>query len=133
MSSPIGIKGFGMKLIPLVRVFVKYHSVGSEGLKEQTDGKWVGYDKIPLNIAPKIKQLLKEMKKSLPQIECPVIFFQGRYDAVIKKKSMDAMFDAVKSKDKEKVWLENNDHPILDSPDHEFLAKKLKEWIQALI
>ncbi|MFX0138960.1 MAG: alpha/beta hydrolase [Candidatus Hodarchaeota archaeon] len=125
----LGLKGLAIFLIPLVRLFKKYNAVDSETLKKETKGKWIGYDKIPLNLVPKVKKLMKEAKKSLHKIECPVILFQGRKDSMISPSSMEFAFDKINSRTKRKVWLENSDHPILDIPDHDLIVNKLTEFI----
>jgi esterase/lipase len=81
---------------------------------------------------PKVKKLMKEMEKSLLKITCPIIMFQGRLDSVIKKESMNYIFESVSSKIKRKIWLENNDHPILDSPDHEQIVLELEKFISEI-
>ena len=129
ISAPYGLKGILPKLIPLAKLFrVKYHAVESDKLKEETGGKWIGYDKIPVNIGNKMITLLKEMKQRLSMIECPSLLLQGRFDSVIKKSSMENIFTAIKSKKKEKVWLEQ-DHPILLCPEHDRIVSEIIAFI----
>jgi len=59
ISAPIGIQRFGFRLVPLAKLFMKYHSITSDKFREETNNRWVGYDKIPINIAIKIKKLIK--------------------------------------------------------------------------
>lgn len=132
ISAPVGIQSFLFNLVPILKIFVKYHSVTSEQFRKDTDGKWVGYDKIPINIAIKVKNLLKEMKQLLPQVNCPSLLFQGRLDSDIKKNSMDYIFSKISAKNKKKIWLEQNGHPILDSPDHNQIVSKLLNFIQEI-
>ena len=130
IGTPIG---FGSKLpllVPLLKVFIKYYPVGVEELKKETQGKWVGYDKIPLNLVGKVKKLMKEMKTVLPRISIPVLIIQGRLDTVIKKNSLEYIYNNISSKEKEKVWLEHSDHPILDCPDHEVIVQKVYDFIK---
>ncbi|MFX0038087.1 MAG: alpha/beta hydrolase [Promethearchaeota archaeon] len=129
ISALIGAQRFLFHLVPIFKIFVKYHAINSEQFKKDTNGKWVGYDKIPLNIATKLKRLIKEMKESLDEITCPVLLFQGKQDSEIKKNSMNYIFERIKSKKKRKIWLENNDHPILDSPDHNQIILELVKFI----
>jgi carboxylesterase len=129
ISAPAGLKRFILNFIPLFNLFMKYHNIDSEQFKKDTQGKWVGYNKIPLNIIKKMKKLMKEMKKSLSDINCPVLLFQGRLDSDIKKNSMNYIFTNIKSKRKEKIWLKNNEHPILDSPDHNQITLELVNFI----
>ncbi|MFW9971877.1 MAG: alpha/beta hydrolase [Candidatus Odinarchaeota archaeon] len=129
ISAPIGIQNYLFHLIPLFRIFVKYHKINSEQFKKDTNGKWIGYDKIPLNIGIKLKKLIKEMNNSLSKITCPTLLFQGKLDSEIKKDSMNYIFNNIRSQKKRKIWLENNDHPILDSPDHNQIVLELIEFI----
>jgi esterase/lipase len=89
----------------------------------------VGYNKIPVNIGPKVKMVIKEMKQSLSNITCPVLLFQGKHDSIIKKESMDRIYNSIKSSNKKKIWLENNDHSILGSPDQDIVVRKIIEFI----
>jgi esterase/lipase len=68
-----------------------------------------------LNIATKVKVLLKEMEKVLPKIEYSALLLQGRLDSDIKPKSIDEIFNRINSKNKRKIRLEKNDHSILNS------------------
>ncbi|MFW9865374.1 MAG: alpha/beta hydrolase [Candidatus Thorarchaeota archaeon] len=129
ISAPIGIKRFAARLVPFFKLFIKYYSVGKEKFEKETNGKWVGYSKIPLNIATKMKKLIKEMKDTLPKVECPTLLLQGRLDSDIKTQSMDEIYNRINSKDKRKIWLENNDHPILNSPDHQQIVLELNNFI----
>ncbi len=132
ISAPIGIQNFLIHLVPLFTIFMKYHTINSEQLIKETNGKWIGYNKIPLNIAKKIKKLLREMKKSLHMVKCPALLFQGRLDSEIKKKSIDYIFNNIATKDKKKIWLEQNSHPILNSPDHNQIVLKTFNFINEI-
>ena len=129
ISAPYDLKGILPKLIPLAKLFrVKYHRVDSVKFREETGGKWVGYDKIPVNIGNKIFAMLKEMKQLLHAIECPALLMQGRFDSEIKKSSMENIFGAIKSKKIKKVWLEQ-DHPILLCPEHDRIVSEIIAFI----
>ncbi|MFW9937678.1 MAG: alpha/beta hydrolase [Candidatus Thorarchaeota archaeon] len=132
IGAPVGISGIAPKLVPLIRLFIRYYPVNSEKFREETNGKWVGYDKIPLNMVPKINKLIREMKNSLMNIKCPAILFQGRLDSQIKVKSIDYIYDNINSKQKKKIWLEHSDHPILDIPDHEQIVSHLITFIKEI-
>jgi carboxylesterase len=130
IGAPVGIANFLVYFVPFFSIFVKYHTIDSDQFKNDTKGKWVGYNKIPLNIAKKAKKLIKEMKEKLNEIRCPAIIFQGRLDTDIKMNSLDYIFANIKSKIKRKLWLENSYHPILDSPDHDHIVSELIYFIK---
>lgn len=132
IGAPIGIRGIAPKLVPLIRLFIRYYPVNSKKFKEETNGQWVGYDKIPLNLVPKVNKLIKEMKCLLPKIECPALIFQGRLDSQIKVRSLEYIYENINSKQKKKIWLENSDHPILGIPDHEQIVSQLITFIKEI-
>ena len=133
IGAPVGINQFGAKLAPFFSIFLKYRAIDWKELKRESNGKWVGYQKIPLNIVKKINRLIKEMKNSLSEIKCPVLLMQGRKDAVIKKYSMDFLLQNLNTKTKKAIWLENNDHPILLSPDHDIIVSEIVKFIKTVI
>ena len=132
ISAFVGVRNFLFHLVPFFQLFVKYHSVNSEQFKIDTNGKWIGYNKIPLNIAIKIKKLMKEMKKSLSNVNTPALLFQGCLDSDIKKSSIDYIFINISTKNKKKVWLTQNGHPILESPDHNQIVSELFNFINKI-
>lgn len=130
IASPIGIKSFAAKLAPFFNLFIKYYPTEWEKFKEETDGKWIGYKKIPLNIVLKLRRLLKEMKENLSQVECPALLMQGSQDSVIKPESMNYIYEKISSQFKTKRWLDQNDHALLDSPDHDLIVAHIIEFIE---
>ena len=80
----------------------------------------------------KISKLIKEMKADLSKVKCPALFIQGRLDSAIKPESMDTIYNSVSSEKKRKVWLDNNDHPILDSPDHNQIVSEIINFISKI-
>ncbi|MFX1315566.1 MAG: alpha/beta hydrolase [Promethearchaeota archaeon] len=132
ISTPIGIQRFAFKFVPLLKLFMKYYYIDAEKFREETNNLWVGYDKIPINIATKMKKLMKEMNKNLFRINCPAVLFQGRLDSEIKKNSMDYIYNNINSRNKKRIWLEHNAHPILNSPDHQQIVTELLKFINEI-
>lgn len=57
-----------------------------------------------------------------------MLLFQGRFDADIKKESMNYIYNNINSKKKWKIWLEHNDHSILNNPDHNQIVLELVKF-----
>jgi len=132
INAPISIQRLGFKLVPIINIFMKYHSVNSEQLKIDTNGKWVGYNRIPINIAIKVKKLIIEAKSSLLRIKCPTLLFQGCLDSEVKKESLDYIFNNINSQYKKQVWLKHNGHAILGSPDLKQIIFELTKFIDKI-
>ncbi|MHA1985630.1 MAG: hypothetical protein ACW98D_03225 [Promethearchaeota archaeon] len=80
----------------------------------------------------KVNILLKEMKKSVLKIECLVLLLQGWLDSDINPYSMDEIFNRINSKNKRKIWLETNNHSILNSPNHQRIFSELIKVISEI-
>ncbi|MFW9824668.1 MAG: alpha/beta hydrolase, partial [Candidatus Thorarchaeota archaeon] len=132
IAAPIAIRRIASKFVPLLNLFINYYPLKWQEFEKETNGKWVGYKKIPINIATKVKNLIKDMKKGLPDIESPAILFQGRLDLDITSSSMDKIYDIIGSKDKRKIWLENSGHSILNIPDHQRIFSELVKFISEI-
>ncbi|TFG09206.1 MAG: alpha/beta fold hydrolase [Promethearchaeota archaeon] len=130
ISAPVGLKGIAPKLVPILKPFIKYHAIPSEKFREETGGKWVGYDKIPVNIVSKINKMIKELKAQLSTITAPILLFQGRFDENIKGESMNYIYENINSSTKKKIWLEHSGHAILEIPDHDLIVKELLKFFK---
>ena len=53
-------------------------------------------------------------------------------DGLIKKKSMDFIYNEINSENKRKIWLKKTDHPILDSPDHNQVLSELIKYVDSI-
>ncbi|TFF88882.1 MAG: hypothetical protein EU550_00435, partial [Promethearchaeota archaeon] len=133
ISTPIGIRGLGKIEKPISEIKQEYIPIDFEMNMIESNNKWVGYKKLPVNVIAKMQELITEMKLALPNIKAPIILFQGKKDKTIKKESMDFIYDKIGSKIKEKVWLENNNHRILESPDEDLLIEKLTDFIKKIV
>ncbi len=130
ISAPKSIKGAAVKLAPVFSLIIKYHPTEAERFRRETHGEWVGYDLIPINIVKKMKSLLNEVKRILHQVTCPALLMQGRLDTVIGKRSMDYIFDNIKSQKKKRVWLERMGHPILFSAESSQIELNIIKFIK---
>jgi carboxylesterase len=131
ISAPVGwIRPYSiLKMLWKLITHLPYFPVEYDNLKKETDGKWVGYKKIPINMASKISTLFKEMKANFSKVMCPALIMQGRLDSAVKPESMNTIYNAISSENKKNLWLENNDHPILDSPDHDQIVSEIINFI----
>ena len=71
-------------------------------------------------------------KNVLLKIECSALLLQGLLDSEIKPNSMDEIFNRINSKNKRKIWLENNDRSILNSPDHQLIFAELIRFVSEI-
>jgi carboxylesterase len=116
ISAPTKLKGFLLKLVPFVKLFVKYWKViDVEALKQLTNGVWVGYEQIPLKIVSDFHKLMKLNNSQLNRIITPILIIQGRRDQFVPAQSPVVIHETVKSSDKTLFWFDTTHEGILFS------------------
>ena len=115
ISTPIKIKGFLIKFVPIFKHIIKYWKLNDlEEFARVTNGIWAGYESIPLSVIGKFQKLIKQNKKQLHRITAPVLIIQGHRDEFVTKGSPTHIFENVSSTDKTIKWFDS-DHAILFS------------------
>jgi len=129
ISAPTKFKGFLIKLIPIVKIFIKYWKVNDiEEFQKISNGIWVGYERIPLNLIPKFKKLIKITNSQLNKITAPILIIQGKNDQIVPKSSPIKIYNEVSSKIKRIEWLDAK-HEILFSDVKMELFKIISDFI----
>ena len=90
---------------------------------------WQGYVVHPTKAAYQFYLLQNKTKTLLPQINQPVIIFQGALDNTIASDSSRYIYDNINSTKKELVFLENSVHCILLDSERDFVYHKSSEFI----
>ncbi len=115
ISAPTKLKGFLVKLVPFFKLFIKYWKQNDEAaFKKISNGKWVGYEKIPLAIVGRMKKVIKLNNTQLTRVSAPILIIQGHADEFVPKESPQWIYDQVSSREKTIKWFES-DHAILFS------------------
>ncbi|MBD3228118.1 MAG: alpha/beta fold hydrolase [Candidatus Lokiarchaeota archaeon] len=130
ISTPIKLKGFLLKLVPFFKLFITYWKVNDlEKFARIYDGKWVGYERIPLNLVSKFKKLMRIMLDNLDKVKAPILIIQGNRDQYINEKSAIKIYNEVNSETKDIVWL-NCNHEILFSDVKKELFSKIINFLK---
>jgi len=113
ICAPTKLKGLLVKLVPFFKLFLKYRKQNDlEELKRISNGVWVGYEDIPLNIVAKFKKLMHIMKSRLPQIIAPILIIQAEQDEFVPTYSSSQIYESVSSTDKS-IKSFDSDHAII--------------------
>ncbi|MHA1130887.1 MAG: alpha/beta hydrolase, partial [Candidatus Helarchaeota archaeon] len=130
LSAPTRIQGLLIKLVPFFKLFVKYWKQNDVAqFKRVSNGLWVGYEKIPLNLVGKFKKLFKLNNAQLARIVAPLLIIQGTKDEFVPKESPQIIYDNVSSTEKTIKWFES-DHAILFSKIKEELFSYIVEFLK---
>ncbi|MHA1309650.1 MAG: alpha/beta hydrolase [Candidatus Helarchaeota archaeon] len=133
ISTPMKLKGFLLKLVPLFQIFIKYWKTNDiEEFQKISNGIWVGYEKIPLNTLSKIKKLIRITKANLNQLKSPILIIQGNKDQFVPKSSPNFIYNSVSSTDKSIKWFDTT-HEILFSKIKNELFSTITEFLKKFI
>ena len=78
-----------------------------------------------------VLELVEEMRAGLPNITAPVLFIQGRHDAVVEKNAMQLFGERIASTHIESLWLENTGHVVTLSEEREIAFQAIAEFIRS--
>jgi len=115
--------------VPIMRKFIKSVPAVASDIKDPNSIE-IAYDRTPTNGVYEMLQMLKKIRKMLPNIQLPVLIFKSREDHVVPKISATYTMHNLGSKDKELIWLENSYHVAPLDYDKELIAKKSIEFIE---
>ena len=79
------------------------------------------YAVYPSRIYPEIVTLRQEMAAALPRIRVPVLLLQSRDDGMIPPDSMERIYEALGTDEKEEVWLEGLSHGMVRDPQRQLV------------
>jgi len=127
---------FTNRLAPLtvgLRRLVKYYPFGGIGDEDLGDPEGIYriwcYDELPLWGAGEVYLLQRHVNRALPQIQQPILIFQGRRDAQLVPQAAELLYDQVGSRDKTLVWLENSGHNLLVDGERESVWAQSYAWM----
>lgn len=127
-AAPIILKGIGLKVLPLVKKFVKF-------VKKKGKISEYAYDVWPINGISELIKLIKIVKKDLKSIISPTLIIQGEKDELVDLESAQYIYDNISSKHKQLIIIENAGHRLLQEGDlaeiyqiiADFIIKNSKE------
>lgn len=94
---------------------------------------WKGYRVVPLKASRQLSKLRRKVVRLLPEINSPVIIFQGKLDQSLELDGASLLYKRLGSPDKTLLWFENSQHCILLDREFDQVAKASLEFVQRII
>jgi len=121
MSTPYEIDLPSVKLAKFLAPFIPYMSKSNDkpGASWFDQDAWkdhISYPKNPLRSAVEIALLLDEMRNTLPKVKVPTLLVHSRNDTYVPLDSMDNIYNALGTEDKEMMWVSESGHVIPREP-----------------
>ena len=117
--------------IPFLSLIYPKHKTKEKGwvdLESLSTHKSYGY--YPLRSIKQLYKLLKEVKRSVPKIEVPILVIQSKKDTGVPSNHAEYIFKMVKSTDKTLVWINKGGHVIPKDAGRYQLFEEIKEWMK---
>ncbi|HEX7555393.1 MAG TPA: alpha/beta fold hydrolase, partial [Leptolinea sp.] len=94
---------------------------------------WQGYLVNPLKAVAELGNLQNQVRNLLPQVQQPVLIFQGKQDETIDPESSTTIFNSISSINKELIELNNCGHCVLLDIQHLLVYRKSVSFLTSLI
>jgi carboxylesterase len=118
-------------LVPFLKYFIPILPKEEDGVTDPyiLSHNW-SYDSLPLYAAHEVIRLSRQVRRSLPQIDCPVLVVQGALDPAIEPECAQIVNSGVSSQDKTVLILNNSGHLVTIDIEWELVAETTYQFIQ---
>jgi len=134
MAAPYKTPDWRMHLvvaIPFLGLIYPKHKTKEKGWKDlESLSTHKSYGYYPIRSIKQLYKLLKEVKRSVPKIEVPILVIQSKKDPDVPSDHAEYIFNMVKSTDKTLVWIDKGGHVIPKDAGRYQLFEEIKEWMK---
>ena len=120
--------------LPFVKIFTVFMPKMKKGPSDRHDFEasksHVEYPYIPTKAIIQLRDLLAEMRVSLPKVSVPVLLIHSKQDKSVAPENVEKIYSAVSSRDKQIFFVENSGHDIPREPDRNLVFKTTSEFIK---
>jgi carboxylesterase len=118
------------RLAPIAKYFVKETPKGPDDFvdKRAVPRLW-DYAVNPIPAVHELLKLMKQTRRILPQVTCPLLILHSTRDQIVDPASAQLVYDKAGSTDKEILILENSGHVITLDAQWETVAEQTKMFI----
>jgi carboxylesterase len=119
VSAPFRFKSFSSRFAEILNGFNHLsHSLGMgnfavEFVKNDADNPHINYLRCPVRAFVQVKKLMRNVRKSLPDIDIPVLVIQAKNDPKVAPQSGPAIFKLIGTDRKHLSWIDYNMHGIV--------------------
>lgn len=97
-----------------------------------TDERWCGYNIDSLPAITQVLELQHLVRDSISDLDHPILIIQGMLDQTVDPEGAQELFDLVKSRDKQLIWLDKSGHCLTLDMEWEIAAERTGAFIQRL-
>lgn len=115
LNAPIKLHDRRQPFARIVQYFQRFHMWEGDELEPEGEAAqyWVGYEGVPVKGAVQLLDLVRETKRRLAEVTCPLLVIQSKADQSVRPVSAEIIRDRTSSFRKNLVWLERSAHNSL--------------------
>ncbi len=92
----------------------------------------ISYPAYPVRAAAELRDLVRELRATLPQVAAPILLVQAKRDTSVPASSVEDLFARVASKDKEILWLEKSGHIVIRDSEREVVFAAISDFVNRI-
>lgn len=137
ISAPLKFKKFSSRFAGLLHGFnqlcrhLGISNPANEYLKNNADNPHINYPLCPVSAFVQVQKLMREVRRSLPEIKIPALVIQGKHDPKVAPESGPAIFQHLGSDKKHFAWIDFNLHGIVRGPIALDVFNKVESFLTA--
>lgn len=131
MAAPAYIADWRFRLLPLARYFVHWFTpdIESDLTDPEAEKRLSAYQVLPVPCLVSLGQLIRLVRRELPQVKAPALIMQGEKDQHVPADSAPIIFEELGAAGKELVWWPNSGHCITVDSEREAVWARAYEFI----
>ena len=131
MAAPAYIADWRFRLLPLAQYFVRWFTpdIEPDPTDPETENRLSSYSVLPVRCIVSLGELIRLVRRELPQGEAPALIMQGEKDHHVPTDSAPIIFEELGAAEKELVWWPNSGHCITVDSEREAVWARAYEFI----
>ena len=119
VSAPFKFKSFSSRFAELLNDFNLFcrdsgmNHLAREYMKNNADNPHINYLRCPVSAFVQVKKLMRNVRRSLPDIDIPALILQANHDPKVAPRSGPAIFKRLGTNQKHFAWIDFSKHGIV--------------------
>ena len=131
INSPIFMQNRHARFCSLLRWFVTSAPKNHEpAYQAAADALRFSYPEMPLNGVANLMQLVKAVRRRLPQVKAPTLIIQSEADETVLPVSGEYLYKYIGSSSKQLLWLKEAPHLVSLGAESEMVWRTIFEFIE---
>jgi len=137
VSAPLRFKSFSSRFAETLNGFnlfcnyLRMSNQACEFMKNDADNPHINYLRCPVSAFVQIKKLMKNVRKSLPDIDIPALVIQAKNDPKVAPESGPAIFKLLGTDKKNFSWIDYDMHGIVRGEIANEVFKEIESFLAA--